>query len=78
MDGKLIVLLLLMVIGIVYFFWGSWKLIIPLILFIVNFLYFMFVIFANHTTTSDLIIPGLIGVGIYFWMDKADKIDKKQ
>ena len=75
MDGKLIVLLLLMVIGIACFFWGSWKL---LILFIVNALYFMFVIFANHTTTSDLIIPALIGVTIYFWMDKADKIDKKQ
>ena len=78
MDGKLIVLLLLMVTGIACFFWGSWKLLIPLILFIVNALYLMFVIFANHTSTSDLIIPGLIGVAIYFWMDKTDKIDKKQ
>ena len=66
MDGKLIVLLLLIVIGITYFFWGAWKLLIPLILFIINALYFIFVIFANHTNTSDMVIPGLIGVAIYF------------
>ena len=78
MDGKLIVLLLLMLAGIGYFFWGVWKIIIPLILFIINALYFIFVIFANHTTTSDLLIPGLIAVALYFWLDKAYKIDKKQ
>jgi len=66
MDGKLIVLLLLIVVGIAYFFWGAWKLLIPLILFIINALYFIFVIFANHTNTSDMVIPGLIGVAIYF------------
>ena len=37
---------------------------------------FIFVIFANHTTTSDLLIPGLIAVELYFWLDKAYKIDK--
>ena len=68
MDGKLIVLILLMLAGIVYFFWGTWKPLIPLILFMVNALYFIFVIFANHTTTSDLMIPGLIGIAIYFWL----------
>ena len=78
MDGKLIVLLLLIVVGIACFFWGAWKLLIPLILFIINALYFIFVIFANHTNTYDLIIPGLIGAAIYFWIDRADKIDKKQ
>ena len=78
MDGKLIVLLLFIVIGIAYFFWGAWKLLIPLILFIINALYFIFVIFTNHTNTYDLIIPGLIGVAIYFWIDRADKIDIKQ
>jgi len=78
MDGKLIVLLLLMLVGIAYFFWGVWKILIPLILFIINSLYFIFVIFANHTTTSDLLIPGLIAVALYFWLDKAYKIDKKQ
>ena len=78
MDGKLIVLLLLIVVGIAFFFWGVWKLLIPLILFIINALYFLFVNFANHTTTSDLIIPGLIGVAIYFWIDWADKMDKKK
>ena len=78
MDGKLIVLLLLMLSGIAYFFWGVWKILIPLILFIINSLYFIFVIFANHTTTSDLLIPGLIAVALYFWLDKAYKIDKKQ
>ena len=78
MDGKLIVLLLLILAGITYFFWGVWKILIPLILFIINSLYFIFVIFANHTTTSDLLIPGLIAVVLYFWLDKAYKIDKKQ
>ena len=78
MDGKLIVLLLLMLGGIAYFFWGVWKIIIPLILFIINALYFIFVIFANHTTTSDLLIPGLIAVALYFWLDKAYKKDKRQ
>ena len=78
MDGKLIVLLLLMLSGIAYFFWGVWKILIPLILFIINTLYFIFVIFANHTTTSDLLIPGLIAVALYFWLDKAYKIEKKQ
>ena len=78
MDGKLIFLLLLMLSGIAYFFWGVWKILIPLILFIINSLYFIFVIFANHTTTSDLLIPGLIAVALYFWLDKAYKIDKKQ
>ena len=78
MDGKLIVLLLLMLSGIAYFFWGEWKILIPLILFIINSLYFIFVIFANHTTSSDLLIPGLIAVALYFWLDKAYKIDKKQ
>ena len=78
MDGKLIVLLLLMLSGIAYFFWGVWKILIPLILFIINALYFIFVIFPNHTTTSDLLIPGLIAVVLYFWLDKAYKIDKKQ
>ena len=78
MDGKLIVLLLLMLSGIAYFFWGVWKILIPLILFIINSPYFIFVIFANHTTTSDLLIPGLIAVALYFWLDKAYKIDKKQ
>ena len=78
MDGKLIVLLLLMLSGIAYFFWGVWKILIPLILFIINALYFIFVIFANHTTTSDLLITGLIAVALYFWLDKAYKIDKKQ
>ena len=78
MDGKLIVLLLLMLAGIAYFFWGVWKILTPLILFIINALYFIFFIFANHTTTSDLLIPGLIVVALYFWLDKAYKIDKKQ
>ena len=78
MDGKLIVLLLLILAGITYFFLGVWKILIPLILFIINSLYFIFVIFANHTTTSDLLIPGLIAVALYFWLDKAYKIDKKQ
>ena len=78
MDGKLIFLLLLMLSGIAYFFWGVWKILIPLILFIINSLYFIFVIFANHTTSSDLLIPGLIAVALYFWLDKAYKIDKKQ
>ena len=78
MDGKLILLLLLMLAGIAYFFSGVWKILIPLILFIINFLYFIFLIFANHTTTSDLLIPGLIAVALYFWLDKAYKIDKKQ
>ena len=78
MDGKLIVLLLLILAGITYFFWGVWKILIPLILFIINALYFIFVIFANHTTTSDLLIPGLIAVALYFFLDKAYKIDKKQ
>ena len=78
MDGKLIVLLLLMLAGITYFFWGVWKILIPLIFFIINALYFIFVIFANHTTTSDLLIPELIAVALYFWLDKAYKIDKKQ
>ena len=78
MDGKLIVLLLLILAGITYFFWGVWKILIPLILFIINALYFIFFIFANHTTTSDLLIPGLIVVALYFWLDKAYKIDKKQ
>ena len=78
MDGKLIVLLLLILAGISYFFWGVWKILIPLILFIINALYFIFVIFANHTTTSDLLIPWLIAVALYFWLDKAYKIDKKQ
>ena len=77
MDGKLIVLLLLVVFGIAYFFWSAWKLLIPVILFIINAFYLIFVIFANHTNTSDLIIYGLIGVAIYFWIDRADKIDKK-
>ena len=77
-DGKLIVLLLLILAGIAYFFWGVWKILIPLILFIINALYFIFVIFANHTTTSDLLIPGLIAVALYFFLDKAYKIDKKQ
>ena len=67
MDGKLIVLLLLILAGISYFFWGVWKILIPLILFIINALNFIFVIFANHTTTSDLLIPGLIAVALYFW-----------
>ena len=78
MDGKLIVLLLLILAGITYFFWGVWKILIPLILFIINALYFIFVIFANHTTTSDLLIPGFIAVALYFFLDKAYKIDKKQ
>ena len=78
MDREFIVLLLLNVVGIACFFWGAWKLLIPLILFIINALYFIFVIFANHTNTYDLIIPGSIGVAIYFWIDRADKIDKKQ
>ena len=78
MDGKLIVLLLLILAGITYFFLGVWKILIPLILFIINSLYFIFVIFANHTTSSDLLIPGLIAVALYFWLDKAYKIDKKQ
>ena len=43
MDGKLIFLLLLMLSGIAYFFWGVWKILIPLILFIINSLYFIFV-----------------------------------
>ena len=60
MDGKLIVLLLLMISGIVWFFWGTWKIMIPLLLFMVNVCYFMFVILANHTSTFNLIIPGLI------------------
>jgi hypothetical protein len=77
-DGKLIVLLLLMLAGIAYFFCGVWKILISLILFIINALYFIFVIFDNHTTTSDLLIPGLIQVVLYFWLDKAYKIDKKQ
>ncbi len=77
MDGKLIVLLLLMLSGIAYFFWSVWKILIPLILFIINSLYFIFFIFANHTTSSDLLIPGLIAVALYFWLDKAYKIDKK-
>ena len=76
MDGKLIVLLLLILAGITYFFWGVWKILIPLILFIINSLYFIFVIFVNHTTSSDLLIPGLIAVALYFWLDKAYKIDK--
>ena len=78
MDGKLIVLLLLMLAGIAYFFLGVWKILIPLILFIINALYFIFFIFSNHTTTSDLLIPGLIAVALYFCLDKAYKIDKKQ
>ena len=78
MNGKLIALLLLILAGITYFFWGVWKILIPLILFIINALYFIFVIFGNHTTTSDLLIPGLIAVALYFWLDKAYKIYKKQ
>ena len=73
MDGKLTVLLLLMLAGISYFFWGVWKMLIPLIFFIINALYFIFVIFANHTTTSDLLIPELIAVALCFWLDKAYK-----
>ena len=70
---KLSVLGVIMAIGIWYFFRGSWLYMLWIILTFLDIMYLLFVIFANTTTSVDLIPPLIILAALIFWITKMEK-----
>ena len=70
---KLSVLGILMVLGVWYLFRGSLLYMLWIILIALDLIYLFFVIFANNTTSVDLIPPLIILAALIFWITKMEK-----
>ena len=70
---KLSVLGIFMATGIWYLFRGTWLFMLWIILTFLDIMYLLFVIFANTTTSVDLIPPLIILAALIFWINKMEK-----
>ena len=70
---KLSVLGILMALGVWYLFRGSLLYMLWIILIALDLIYLFFVIFANNTTSVDLIPPLIILAALIFWITKMEK-----
>ena len=70
---KLSVLGILMVLGVWYLFRGSLLYMLWIILIALDLIYLFFLIFANNTTSVDLIPPLIILAALIFWITKMEK-----
>ena len=70
---KLSVLGILMALGVWYLFRGSLLYMLWIILIALDLIYLFFLIFANNTTSVDLIPPLIILAALIFWITKMEK-----
>ena len=70
---KLSVLGILMALGVWYLFRGSLLYMLWIILIALDLIYLFIVIFANNTTSVDLIPPLIILAALIFWITKMEK-----
>ena len=70
---KLSVLGILLVLGFWYLFKGTLLYMLWIILIALDLIYLFFVIFANTTTSVDLIPPLIILAALIFWITKMEK-----
>ena len=70
---KLSVLGILMALGVWYLFRGALLYMLWIILIALDLIYLFIVIFANNTTSVDLIPPLIILAALIFWITKMEK-----
>ncbi len=70
---KLSILGILLALGFWYLFKGSLLYMLWIILIALDLIYLFFVIFANTTTSVDLIPPLIILAALIFWITKMEK-----
>ena len=79
MDLKIIIGIVLLTLLVSYYGKGAWTGLVSVTLGVLNFFYIIFILLDNNSAAIEIVLPGLIGIALYLWIQKLDKdkMDKK-